>query len=96
MADKTLTYKGKPLVRSKNELYYGDPNEAAIVFLQILSTKQEAGEEVADRVHLTMLSTDETKSPKDRILRQTDKIGLYTALDFASIWLEKLGTGEGI
>ena len=84
-----LTYKGRPLVRCKNELYYGDPEKSAVVFMQILTTRQEAGETVADRVHLMLLSTDITKSPKERILKQTDKNGLYNALDFAAILLER-------
>lgn len=84
-----LTYKGRPLLRCKNELYYGMPEGKAVVFMQILTTKQEVGEEVADRVHLMLLSTDTSLSPKDRILKQSDKNGLYNALDFAAIMLEK-------
>jgi len=84
-----LTYKGRPLVRCKNEIYYGDLAEPCVVFLQILNTKKENGEDVADRVHLTLLSTDTTLPPKDRIMKQSDKNGLYNALDFAAIMLER-------
>lgn len=84
-----LTYKGRPLVRCKNEIYYGDPEKSAVVFMQILTTKEEAGETVADRVHLMLLSTDTSLSPKDRILKQSDKNGLFNALDFAAILLER-------
>ncbi|HIV87937.1 MAG TPA: hypothetical protein H9896_07525, partial [Candidatus Pygmaiobacter gallistercoris] len=58
-------------------------------FLQILTTKKENDEEVADRVHLTLLSTDTTLPPKNRIIKQSDKNGLYNALDFATILLER-------
>lgn len=84
-----LTYKGRPLVRCKNEIYYGDPEQSAVVFMQILSTREESGEQVADRVHMMLLSTDTNLSPKDRILKQSDKNGLYNALDFASILLDR-------
>lgn len=87
--DAPLTYKGRPLVRCKNEIYYGDPSQTAVVFMQILNTRPEAGETVADRVHLMLLSTDTSLSPKDRILKQSDKNGLYNALDFASILLDR-------
>ena len=84
-----LTYKGRPLVRSKNELYYGDPEKSAVVWMQILTTKQENGETVADRIRLTLLSTDTSKSPRERMLKQSDKNGLYNALDFTSIMLDR-------
>ena len=84
-----LTYKGRPLVRCKNELYYGSLEDPFVVFLQILTTKEEDGEEIADRVHLTLLSTDTTLSPKNRIIKQSDKNGLYNALDFATILLDR-------
>ena len=84
-----LTYKGRPLVRCKNEIYYGSLEEPFVVFLQILTTKKEGEDEIADRVHLTLLSTDTTLSPKNRIIKQTDKNGLYNALDFATILLER-------
>lgn len=89
MAEEMLTYKGKPLVRSKNELYYGNMNDPCVVFLQILTTKEEAGQEVADRVHVTLLSTDTSLSAKQRIMKQSDKNGLYNALDIGAIWLER-------
>ena len=83
-----LTYKGRPLVRCRNEIYYGSLNDAYVVFMQILTTQKDGDEEIADRVHLTLLSTDTTLSPKERIIKQTDKNGLYNALDVASILLE--------
>ena len=84
-----LTYKGKPLVRKDNELYYGRMTDPYVLYLQILSTKQSDNMQVADKVHLQLLSTDETKAPEARVARQTTKNGLYNALDIGSIWLQK-------
>ena len=84
-----LTYKGKPLVRKDNELYYGRMTDPYVLYLQILSTKQNGNMQVADKVHLQLLSTDETKAPEARVARQTTKNGLYNALDIGSIWLQK-------
>ena len=58
-----LTYKGKPLVRKDNELYYGRMTDPYVLYLQILSTKQSGNMQVADKVHLQLLSTDEAKTP---------------------------------
>lgn len=90
----TLTYKGRPLVRSKNDIYYGSLSDPYVIFMQILTTKEENGVQMADRIHITLLSTDTTKSPIERIAKQSDKNGLYNALDIAVIWLERALQGE--
>ena len=82
-----LTYKGKPLVRKDNELYYGRMTDPYVLYLQILTTTPVGDQQVADKVHLMLLSTDTTKAPQERVARQTTKHGLYNALDIGSIWL---------
>ena len=57
--------------------------------MQIQSTKTVGGVDVADKVHLQLLSTDESKPREARVARQTTKNGLYNALDIGSIWLQK-------
>ena len=71
-----------------NTLYYGNPAESCVAMLKILSTKDDA-EKTADRVLVQILSTDETLPPKDRMIKKTEKNGLYEALNIASIWLER-------
>lgn len=85
----SLMYKGRPLVRSKNDIYYGNLSDPYVIFLQILTTKEENGVQVADRIHVTLLSTDTTKSPIERMAKQSDKNGLWSALDIGTIWLER-------
>lgn len=82
-----LTYKGRPLVRSGNEIYYGSMAEPCIVYMQILNSKKENGIDVADKIHLVLLSTDESKPLPERIIRQANKAGLYNALTFGDIML---------
>ncbi|MBP3937543.1 MAG: hypothetical protein IJE00_04975 [Clostridia bacterium] len=90
MADKPfLQYRGKPLVRMGNTLYYGMMNEPFVVMLQILSTKENNGVTVADKVSVQLISTDETMRPKDRIAKRSEKNSLYDALDIGAIWLER-------
>jgi hypothetical protein len=84
-----LTYKGKPLVRKDNELYYGNMSDPYVLYLQILTTVEVAGEQVADKVHFAVMSTDTSKPAAERVARQGTKNGLYNALDIGGIWLEK-------
>ena len=82
-----LTYKGRPLVRCGNDIYYGSMTEPYIVYLQVLNTKKENGADVADKVHIILLSTDDTKPLPERIVRQANKVGLFNALSFGDIML---------
>ena len=84
-----LTYKGKPLVRKDNELYYGRMTDPYVLRMQIVSTKSVGAVEVADKVHLQVFSTNDSLAPEARVFRQTTKNGLYNALDIGSIWLQK-------
>ena len=87
--DDFLTYKGKPLVRCGNTIYYGDLTEKCVVMMQVLTTKTVNGKEVADKISVQLLSTDEELRMKDRILKKSEKQGLYTALDVGAVWLER-------
>lgn len=84
-----LRYKGRPLVRSGNTLYYGNMYEKCVIMLEILTEKEVNGEKQADRVWIQLISTDESLPPAERILNKSEKTGLYNALDVASIWLER-------
>ena len=84
-----MTYKGKPLVRKDNELYYGWMTDPYVLYLQVLSTATVDGNEMPDKVQVTLLSTDLSKPMKERTARQAVRHGRYNALDIGSIWLEK-------
>lgn len=84
-----LVYRGKPLVRSGNTLYYGSMKDDYIIMLQILDTKPDHGIDVANRVMITLLRTDESLNPLERIVKSGEKTGIYGALDIATVWLER-------
>ncbi len=91
MADNTpfLMYKGRPLVRSGNVLYYGSMAEKYVIVMQILSTKDENDMTMAEKVQIQLMLTDPEVRMKDRIVKKSEKIGLYNAMDIGSIWLER-------
>ncbi len=86
---KFLTYKGKPLVRSGNTLYYGNMGDPYVIMIQINSTKKIGELDVASRVSVLLLNTDPDVRPKDKIVKKSEKQSLYQAMDIASIWLER-------
>ena len=89
-----LMYKGRPLMRKDNLLYYGSMADSHIVMLQILETKQVNGIDVASRVSVQLQLTDPAAKSRDRIVKKSEKDGLYTALDFGSVWLERALAGK--
>ena len=89
MADKFLTYKGKPLVRNGNTLYYGNPSDAYVIMMQILASKEVDGVEVASKVSIQLINTDPNVSFREKIVKSSEKKGLYAAMDIAEIWLSR-------
>lgn len=86
---KFLTYKGKPLVRCGKTIYYGNMCDPFVVMLQICSTKKVGELDVASRVTVQLLNTDPDVRPRDKIVKKSEKQGLYQAMDIAAIWLER-------
>ena len=84
-----LTYKDRPLVRCGNTLYYGSMADKYVIMLQILSSKEVNGLQVADQVSVQLMHTDDDMKPKDKIVKSSQKEGLYEAMDLGAIWLER-------
>ena len=89
-----LTYKGHPLMRKDNLIYYGSMADSHIVMLQILETKTVNDVQIATRVSVQLQLTDPAAKSRDRIVKKSEKAGLYTALDFGCVWLERALAGK--
>ena len=81
-----LMYKGHPLRRIDNLIYYGTMSDKYIVMMQILESKKENGLDMATKVSLQLQLTDPTVKARDRVVKKGEKSSLYEAMDFASIW----------
>lgn len=86
---KVLTYKGKPLRRVDNLIYYGTMAEKYIIMMQILESKKENGMDIATKVSVQLQLTDANLKSRDRVVKKSEKDSLYAAMDVASIWLER-------
>ena len=92
--EKFLMYKGKPLVRSGNTIYYGNSYDPFVILINVVSTKKVGDLDVADRVSIQLLNTDPNVRPRERIVKKSEKKGLYAAMDIGSIWLERALAGD--
>lgn len=86
---KSLEYKGHPLSRKDNIIYYGSFADKNIIMLQILDTKKVKDLDVATKVSVQLQLTDSTLKSRDRILKKTEKDSLYAAMDVAVVWLDR-------
>ena len=82
-------FRDKPMVRCGNTIYYGDMRDPFVVMFSITSTKPLGDIEVADRVIVQLLSTDPDASPRERIIKKSEKKGLYNAIDIGEVWLKR-------
>ena len=86
---KPLLYKGRPLMRKDNIIYYGSMSDAYIVMMQVLETKKVGDEEVASKVSVQLQLTDPNVKSRDRVTKRSEKDGIFSALDVGSVWLER-------
>ena len=89
-----LEYKGHPLMRKDNIIYYGSMSDSHIIMMQILDTKKEQDMNVATRVSVQLQLTDPDLRSRDRVVKKSEKDSLYAAMDVGSIWLERALSGK--
>ena len=96
MADKSgaLTYKGHPLRRKDNLIYYGSMADKYIIMIQVMSSEQQDGLEMANKVHLQLQFTDPDLKSRDRVIKKSDLPDLFSAIDMGSIWLMRALAGK--
>ena len=92
--EKILMYKGRPLMRKDNMIYYGSMADSHIVMLQIVETKKVGDLDVASKVSVQLQLTDPTAKSRDRVVKKSEKDGLYSALDVGVIWLQRALAGK--
>ena len=97
MADKKefpLTYKGHPLRRKDNIIYYGSMADKYIIAIQILSSQKEGDLDVANKISVQLQLTDPDLKSRDRVVKKSEKANLYDAMDVGAIWLERALSGK--
>lgn len=84
---KFIEYKGKPLVREGNEIYYGYMSDKFYLFMMIMSEKKASRLDmnIPDKVLVQILPTDGS----GKVEKQKMVSGLFEAFDLGSAWLER-------
>jgi len=91
MAEQTpfLTYRGRPLVRSGNVIFYGNLNDKYVVMMQILGESPDGDLMKSTKVSVELQNNDPEAKPNERVIQKTEKKSMADAMDIATIWLER-------
>ena len=84
-----LEYKGHPLRRKDNLIYFGSMTDKYIIMLQVMDSKKVKDLDVATKVSVQLQLTDPDVKSRDRVVKKTEKDSLYAAMDVATVWLER-------
>lgn len=84
-----LNFRSKPLVRSGDTFYYGDPNDKYIVYMTVKTKKKVGDLELPDKVDICLMDTDPNVSKRRKVVKTTQKEGLYRSIDIAEAWLKR-------
>ena len=89
-----LVYKGHPLRRVDNLIYYGTMADKYIIMMQVLETKKVQDLDLATKVSIQLQLTDPDLKSRDRVVKKTEKDSLYAAMDVAAVWLDRALSGK--
>ena len=84
-----LEYKGHPLRRKDNLIYYGSMTDKYIIMLQITESVPFEDFELASRIQVQLQYTDPDLKSRDRVVKKSEKTSFYEAMDVAAVWLER-------
>ncbi len=87
--EKELIYKGHQLARKGSIIYYGSMADKYIIMMQILESAKVKDLDVATRVSVQLQLTDPDLKSRDKLVKKSEKAGLYNAMDIAAVWLDR-------
>ena len=92
--NEVLMYKGRPLMRKDNLIYYGSMADEYIIMLQIMESKKLEDLDLATKVSVQLQLTDPNAKARDRVVKKSEKEDLFSAIDLGATWLERALSGK--
>ncbi len=85
---KDLTFKGKPVYRKGNKIYYGNLEDKLILEIEILETKKVGDIDVSTKVKFSIQDNTVEEVGTGINYRTGERDDLYKAFDIGSWWLQ--------
>lgn len=90
-----LMYKGRPIVRRNNVIYYGFLDDKFLVQMVVQETEKIMDTEIASKVSVQLQTNNTKLQGKERMIKKSEREGLFAALDLGAVWLEDALSYEG-
>ena len=86
-SNEFLEYKGRPLVRQDDDIFYGDLSEKYYIYMMVIQNKKilKGEKEIPGTIMVQLLNSETQKPEKQQIITT----GLAEAFDFADAWLTR-------
>ena len=85
---KVLTYKGKPIYRKGNKIYYGNLEDDLILEIEIVETKKMGGIDVSSKVKFSIKDNTVAEVGTGMTYRSGERDDLFKAFDIGAWWLQ--------
>lgn len=85
---KALTYKGKPIYRKGNKIFYGNLEDPLILVLDIVETKNVNGLKVGTKIKFSIQDNTVDEVGTGTNYRSGEREDLYKAFDIGAWWLQ--------
>ncbi len=85
--EKLMYYRGFPLIRSGDKIFYGSGGDAFAAQLTVKDTKKIADADVPNKIMVQLVPRNPADMAK---ARKGEFIGFYEALDTAHVWLSEV------
>lgn len=82
-----LMFRGRPVVRRDNAIYYGFIDDKFLVKLSIKETETLDDLLVSSKIVVQLITNNTYLKGNERMIKRVEREGLYDALDIAAIWL---------
>ena len=81
-----MVYKGKPLLRKDDVIYYGNADDKYIIKMTVDEASKIMDLEVSSSVTVVLQTNDIPGQEKE--LKRAERDGLFEALDLGAYWLQ--------
>lgn len=85
-----LIYRGKPLIRDGNVLYFGDFNDNFIARFTILESEKVNDLDMAKKITIELLEKNGDDISKAKLTKKAERTSMWAALDIGIYWLEDI------
>ncbi len=85
-----LIYRGKPLIRDGNVLYFGDFNENFLARFTILETENVNDLDMAKKITIELLEKNGPDISTAKLTKKAERTSMWAALDIGIYWLEDI------